>query len=623
MPGGRPVRLRRFRWLVGAAALTTMAPLAVSSAAPAKAAPAVQQIVVVTVLPPGAVADGTTAAGLVATLNGPVRDFWQTQTGGAVDFTATAGAPGWLSTQSDCTTLLPYNEVAMGIGYVGGANKHLLLYIPPGTGAAALPSCSDEGGYRAGPSFVMTGDLLARSASAPALAHQIGHGLGFPDSGIQQFTPGDRGPVQFGTAAGQDPYDVMGSAPQLGALDSGEQLALGLLPAQQIQDVPYARGSYDLTLTALAGGAGTRLVRVATDQYGHGHALLEYRAPVGTDAWLGSAQNTLGVQSGVLLRGDGLYPTVSDASPSETTQWASDRQLALTTGTSTTIGPRITVTVRSMTASQAVVRVVVQEPDFPRDLDRNGMADLIVAGPDGVLYKYPAVGNGPWGPGAIGARVVIGHGWQTRDLITVAGGWQGTGAPEDVLARDRANGDLWMYPGNGSGGISAGHVIGHGWQVMTALFSPGDWDGDGNADLIARRNDGTLFLYPGNGAGGFGSTRKIGAGWNVMTAFAMTGSYTFRSPDFFAGSTDGTLWLYVGDGHGGFVGRRAVGHGWQSFRALTGVGDWNQDGNPDVLALTSTYDGALIVYFGYGNDAPMLMGWNEIGHAWNGYRVAS
>ena len=53
----------------------------------------VQQIVVVTVLPPGAVADGTTAAGLVATLNGPVRDFWQAQTGGAVDFTATAGAP--------------------------------------------------------------------------------------------------------------------------------------------------------------------------------------------------------------------------------------------------------------------------------------------------------------------------------------------------------------------------------------------------------------------------------------------------------------------------------------------------------------------------------------------------
>ena len=157
MPGGRPARLRRLRLGVGVAALTILAPLAVSSAAPAKAAPVVQRIVVVTVLPPGAVADGTTAAGLVATLNGPVRDFWQTQTGGAVDFTATAGAPGWVTTQWGCAPALPYNEVASAIGYVSGPNTHLLLYVPPGTGTAALPSCSDEGAYRAGPSFVMTG----------------------------------------------------------------------------------------------------------------------------------------------------------------------------------------------------------------------------------------------------------------------------------------------------------------------------------------------------------------------------------------------------------------------------------------------------------------------------------
>jgi hypothetical protein len=40
---------------------------------------------------------------------------------------------------------LPYNEVALGIGYVPGPNTHLLLYLPPGTGSAALPGCSDEG----------------------------------------------------------------------------------------------------------------------------------------------------------------------------------------------------------------------------------------------------------------------------------------------------------------------------------------------------------------------------------------------------------------------------------------------------------------------------------------------
>src|SRR5690242_1316778 len=75
---------------------------------------------------------------------------------------------------------------------------------------------------------------------------------------------------------------------------------------------------------------------------------------------------------------------------------------------------------------------------------------------------------------------------------------------------------------------------------------------DQHVDLIGRRrSDGALFLYPGNGAGGFGTVRQIGSGWNVMTGFAVTGSYTNHSPDFFARAADGTLYLYVGDGRGG------------------------------------------------------------------------
>lgn len=120
-------------------------------------------------------------------------------------------------------------------------------------------------------------------------------------------------------------------------------------------------------------------------------------------------------------------------------------------------------------------------------------------------------------------------------------------------------------------------MIGHGWQAMTALFSPGDRDGDGNADLVARRNDGTLFLYPGNGAGGFGPTRKIGAGWNVMTGFVMTDHYTSVVPD---------------DG--------------QPCPTTRRVDDWNQDGMPDGFALTRTYDGAILIY--YGNDSPRAAG---------------
>jgi hypothetical protein len=106
-----------------------------------------------------------------------------------------------------------------------------------------------------------------------------------------------------------------------------------------------------------------------------------------------------------------------------------------------------------------------------------------------------------------------------------------------------------------------------------------------------------------------------------MTGLAMIGSYRFKPPSFYARSTDGTLWLYVGDGHGGFFGRRAVGHGWQTFSALTGVGDWDQDGSPDVLGVRSMYDGQFLFYQGW-DDHPLSVV-QFIGSGWQGYRLAS
>jgi hypothetical protein len=52
---------------------------------------------------------------------------------------------------------------------------------------------------------------------------------------------------------------------------------------------------------------------------------------------------------------------------------------------------------------------------------------------------------------------------------------------------------------------------------MTAIFGPGDWDGDGHPDVISRNTSGRLLLYPGNGSGGWGSPRQIGTGWSGMT----------------------------------------------------------------------------------------------------------
>jgi hypothetical protein len=93
-----------------------------------------------------------------------------------------------------------------------------------------------------------------------------------------------------------------------------------------------------------------------------------------------------------------------------------------------------------------------------------------------------------------------------------------------------------IYPGNGATGFRPSYVA-HSAISANRQVGIGLWDGDGSPDTVVRRSDGRLALFPGNGPGG------------------LTGS----------GGTS--------------VGSGASGYDW-----LSGVGDANGDGRPDVLA---------------------------------------
>ena len=84
-------------------------------------------------------------------------------------------------------------------------------------------------------------------------------------------------------------------------------------------------------------------------------------------------------------------------------------------------------------------------------------------------------------------------------------------------AGGRSTGDLYLYPGNGHGSWLPRVRLGGGWQVMNALDTVGDINGDGAQDVVAREAaTGDLWLYPGNGRGGWLPRTRIGTGWNVM-----------------------------------------------------------------------------------------------------------
>lgn len=212
-----------------------------------------------------------------------------------------------------------------------------------------------------------------------------------------------------------------------------------------------------------------------------------------------------------------------------------------------------------------------------------------------------------------------GNGWGARDWLTVTGDWDGDDRP-DLLARNPANGDLWLYPGNGTGGFLRARVVGTGWNGFDSIISPSDWSGDGRVDLLARRrSDGGMFLYPGNGTGGFGRPVQVGWRWGGLSAITVAGDWDVDgSPDVVARDGSGQLLLYSGNRRGGFSSSSVIGTHWDVFTAVVGPGDWDGDQRPDLIGVSA--DGGMRLYpsDGYGGFGRA----RQIGSGWAGYRIA-
>ena len=202
----------------------------------------------------------------------------------------------------------------------------------------------------------------------------------------------------------------------------------------------------------------------------------------------------------------------------------------------------------------------------------DGRVDLLARGSDGALLLYRGNGRGGF---VTGTGEGSGSGWGGFTALLAPGDFSGDGKP-DILAR-RSDGALLLYRGNGDSGFAgAPEVVGSGWQTFTALLGPGDWNGDGKVDVLARASDGRLLLYRGNGKAGWitGNAEPIGSGWGGFTALTANGDFSGDGfPDILARASDGRLLLYRGNGSGRFIAPYPqVGSGWQSLSMLTLIG---------------------------------------------------
>lgn len=292
----------------------------------------------------------------------------------------------------------------------------------------------------------------------------------------------------------------------------------------------------------------------------------------------------------------------------------------------------------------------------------DGRPALVARDSSGVLYSYPGDGRG-----AFGARVAIGPGWSGINLVAGVGDMDDDGR-NDLVGRS-ANGDLWLYAGTGTGTFANASRIGTGWGSFTTILSagrggsgqdlyavnpagallryvyrsgglfdrrlpsgvagsdvaevvtPGDWNGDGRADLIARRSNGDLWLHPGDGSGNFAAAgARIGNGWGSFAQVISGGNWLGTGvPTLIALDRNaGRIWLYPGNGSGGFGSAYLLASGVGNVDLIINAGRWSGGTVPDLLTRVA---GTGALQLRVGNGGALLGAPTQIGSGWQGMQI--
>jgi hypothetical protein len=250
-----------------------------------------------------------------------------------------------------------------------------------------------------------------------------------------------------------------------------------------------------------------------------------------------------------------------------------------------------------------------------RDQNGDGVGDLLTMNGSGGLTFQLFNGAGKLSGG------LSGSGWPTTAYAVPFGDFSGDRC-NDVLVR-LVSGELRSYkPACGKAVTPSTAYVkvgATGWQQYDVLTSPGDANGDGLADLIARqKTTGDIYFYAGRSDGRFAAKVRIFTNWKLYGQIAGVGDITGDGKvDLLGHDKAGVLWRYNGLGNGKFAARVKVFSSWgTSYNAVIGVGDVTGDGKADLVER----DTGGNLFRGDGNGKGSFGGRVQIATGWKGYK---
>ncbi|MER8234861.1 FG-GAP-like repeat-containing protein [Streptomyces sp. NPDC094049] len=200
------------------------------------------------------------------------------------------------------------------------------------------------------------------------------------------------------------------------------------------------------------------------------------------------------------------------------------------------------------------------------DVNGDGCADVLAKVGDQLRAYRPGCGAVV---SASSPYTAIGSGWGQYDVLTSPGDVNGDGYT-DLIARQTSTGDMYFYAGTADHRVKSRVRTGTNWKLYKKIVGAGDLNGDGRGDLLGVDGAGVLWRYYGTATGGVTARVRVGGGWGGYSSLIGVGDLSGDGrTDLLARDTAGSLYAYHGTGGGAYGGRTLLGGGWNVFTSLS------------------------------------------------------